>query len=142
MARKVTVILVFMFSVSFFIPTLANEGGVIGPIEGIEDIFLLDGHQWCKASDLSESEGTIMQLAYIRGFWDALSYFDLACPKIDELRQEYHGMTLKQILDTLNKFYTDHPQWQEWPPATVMFYVIPRLRKGLSPVDSILFRNK
>lgn len=104
-------------------------------------MLLLDGHQWKRCSDLGEL-GKTVQMSYVRGFWDALSYFNLACPTINELRQDYQGMTLGQILDTINKFYTDHPQWQNWAPATVMFYVIPRLRKGLSPIDTELFEGE
>ena len=108
---------------------------IIKPIKTSSDIRVLSSEAWLDCNKLPKEERETLQLLYVRGFWDALSWFALS-PKIQEVISAYEGMDLQQIVDTINKFYSDYPQWREWKPSSVMIVVIPRLRKGLSPLPS------
>lgn len=84
--------------------------------------------------DLDSEVRELAQLHYINGFLDAVAYWEARPQKLRRWSSECKGMDIQQLVDTVNKFYEDYPQWRDRPPAFVVAIVIPRLRKGLPPM--------
>ena len=108
-----------------------DEVRVIRPIKGSNDIRMSPS-LYPEVLKLSPEERSLIQTSYVQGFWDALTMFQ--SPKAKDLFAAYDGMAIDQIVETMHKFYKDNPQWRDVKPALVLAVVIPRTRKGLSPI--------
>jgi hypothetical protein len=129
----------------FSFPGTAAEAFQVKPIASTEDmnfmssdIFIVEGQEKIKEKELYRT----CQLLYVRGFFDSLQgnqFFlkgalkDIPIPDTWDILSELKGMTIEQVVDTIVKFYHDYPQHRDYSPATVVVYVLPRIRKGLSP---------
>lgn len=74
------------------------------------------------------------KLAYVQGFWDAITLMDAKAQAIPQLSKQYDGMTIDQVVATMDKFYHDNPQWRDYKPAFVLVAILPRIRQGLPPL--------
>ncbi len=123
-----------------------TEWRVVKPVKSPDELILMPGSFWTELNnfvrfgELDTLEREMIQLAYVHGFLDAVALFEVGTffegdqSKIWELSSVCEGMDVRQIVDTINKFYKDYPQWRDLAPAAVISGVIPRLRKGLPPI--------
>lgn len=106
----------------------------IRPIRSPDDMRLTLASAWTRESSPGQTQ--LFKMAYVAGFWDAVSLNEAGSQAIQEWTRELAGMDIEQIVATMDKFYSDYPQWRDWSPAIVLVGIVPRLRKGLPPVES------
>lgn len=112
---------------------IPDEKRVIRPIKDVKDIRLSPS-VYPEVLDLPPTERSLIETSYIQGFWDALTLIQHQSPRAKDLFVAYDGMAVDQIVETMHKFYKDNPQWRDMKPALILAMVIPRIRKGLSPI--------
>lgn len=142
MKSKIIAVLITSLAVVFITGSLnpeETERRIIKPLKKGEALIV--SNIWWAVSELSETDQKLIKSSYVQGFWDALTLVEAETLTIKGVRSfyahlsaDYEGMDISQIVDTMDKFYQDNPQWRNISPSTVMVVVIPRLRKGLSPL--------
>ena len=133
---------IIVFSFILFSSTLKpeEEKARIKPIKSLEDIGVLPSEAFI-AEGLAPIEKGVVQMAYVRGFFDAiqivsgLSHTGNFRKAPYAILSELEGMDYEQVADTIIKFYADYPQYRDYHPSFVIMYVLPRLRKGLHPIE-------
>ncbi len=109
---------------------------IISPPKGRE--LILTHSVWdalSPSSPFSRIDQKLILNSYALGFWDALTLAELKSTRLVGIFSAYEGMDIDRIADAMAKFYQDYPEWKDLNPAIVMVYVIPRLKKGLPPIE-------
>lgn len=119
------------------LPDVASAQRVIKPMRTPDDLRLSPAAAWIGASKLPGQDGTLANLSYVAGFFDAVALFESNALKIKEVSAALDGMDLEQVTESVTKFYQDNPQWRDFLPAVVIIGVLPRIRKGLPPVPPV-----
>lgn len=107
---------------------------VIRPPGRDTPVVLWPGEFLWDSTSAPSSELEVAKLAYVQGFWDAITLMDAKAKALPQLSAQYDGMTVTQVVATMDKFYRENPQWRDYKPAVVLVTIIPRMRKGLPPV--------
>lgn len=78
----------------------------------------------------------VSRTAYVRGYMDAL-LLTYHTPKLAKNTMDgLQGMSVEQIIDSIKSFYSDYPYLKDkYFPSGVISNVLPRLRKGLPPIE-------
>ena len=119
-------------------PADAQERIIRAPDSTSRPVLSPGGFLWDPTNrDYPSRLTDFAKIAYVQGFWDAITLLDAKAPAIPRLSKDYDGMSISQIVSTMNRFYSDNPQWRDYNPAIVLLVVIPRLRKGLSPLEPL-----
>ena len=130
--RFITVAIMVIACCTFATDAAAQRA--IKPMRTADDLLLSPSTAWLGATQLPGQGGTMVNLSYVAGFFDAVALFDLNAPRIKEVSAALERMDLAQVTDSVTKFYRENPQWRDYHPALVIIGVLPRIRKGLSPV--------
>ena len=135
MKSWVSFIIVFMVLFLIVGPIYGEDKRIIKPTKRIEDLRLMPS-LWDEISKLPATEIDLILSTYVSGFWDALLLMECKAPTIQGLSSKYEGMSIEQVVEVMEKFYRENPQWRgrDFMPAFVLTVVIPRIRRGLPPL--------
>jgi hypothetical protein len=76
----------------------------------------------------------LVYISYIAGFVDAMEMNSINNQVAKKFIQDCSGLTLGNLIDLMTDPKDDGCQWRNVSPAVALTVVIPRLRKGLSPL--------
>ncbi|MEW6374269.1 MAG: hypothetical protein AB1502_00565 [Thermodesulfobacteriota bacterium] len=117
----------------------AQEIGFIKPmIYGeIDKLQLLSPEIWLmEGKSLSSVERELLQVSYLRGLYDAFQLSNVGWASIYSILIDLAGTDLVQVREEMNRFYRDHSEMKDIPPSIVLLEILPKIRKGLSPVEA------
>ena len=144
--KKILVVLVLGFLSFFCITALrCEEPSILKPIRSLQDTNFADAEEFIldkeKKAGMEQTNIDLLRLMYIRGFFDAVEAEGMGKGTghtfwNPNLLEDLQGMDLKQIRDTMVKFYNDYPQFRDEQPSMVIMKTLPRLKKGLLPVPA------
>ncbi|MBU1740417.1 MAG: hypothetical protein KKC37_02650 [Proteobacteria bacterium] len=103
-------------------------------LRGEQDFQLLSSKTWASFKHFGAEDEYRLKIAYLRGFFDALQYAQVAPWRAKNVFVALKGQDLNAIVTKINDFYAQYPQHRQYTPATVILIVLPRLKKGLPPV--------
>jgi hypothetical protein len=107
----------------------------IKPMRNPRELLLNPSTAWIGATALPGDTGTMVNLSYVAGFFDAVALLDLNSSKLKEVSAALEGMDFLQVTDSLTKFYKENPQWRDYHPALVIITILPDLK--LHPVATL-----
>ena len=133
MRRRVTVVL---FCLVLGVATLcwSQPRYRLRPLKNESDLQLLGSKTWASFSKFSPEDEYRTKIAYLRGFFDALQYAQVAPLRAKNVFLALKGADLNTVVTRVNEFYQRYPQYRSYTPATVILIILPRLLKGLPPV--------
>jgi hypothetical protein len=103
-------------------------------LKGPQDFQLLSSKTWASFKHFGAEEEYRLKIAYLRGFFDALQYAQVAPWRAKSVFVDLKGQDLNAIVTKINDFYDRYPQYRNYTPATVILVILPRIKKGLPPV--------
>ena len=104
------------------------------PLKSESDLQLLGSKTWASFSKFSPEDEYRLKIAYLRGFFDALQYAQVAPLKAKNVFLALKGADLNTLVTRVNEFYQRYPRHRGYTPASVILFILPRLLKGLPPV--------
>jgi hypothetical protein len=76
----------------------------------------------------------LVYISYVAGFVDAMQLNSMDNGVAKKFLDENQGLTLGDLIDMSISFKEKYSEYLDVPPAVVLTVVIPRIRKGLSPL--------
>ena len=123
-------------------PVLAQDTYKINPVTGSSDIKAFSSQGWLTMQGLPSKDHYLFKIAYLRGFLDAVQFAEVAPGKTTQILDDLEGLDLKQLVDDIDKFYQDYPQYQAYSPAVVMLVILPRIKEGKPPIPEVTEEEK
>lgn len=104
----------------------ADNGFVVNPVQGPEQVRLLPAQTWPPGEDQTE---LMFKLAYIRGLLDAWQLSTLAPKATSQVLENMQGASLLDLVRALDKYYQDKNN--QLPPGSVLLRIIsPSYKEG------------
>jgi hypothetical protein len=134
MRRVITALICVGASVFLFAAPSVAQRYRLRVLKGPQDFQLLSSKTWASFRHFGTEEEYRLKIAYLRGFFDALQYAQIAPWRAKNVFVALNGLDLNAIVTKINDFYDRYPQYRTYTPATVILVILPRLQKGLPPV--------
>jgi len=134
MKRVVLALVLISVAASSIVDSAPAQRYRLRVLRGEQDFQLLSSKTWASFKHFGADDEYRLKIAYLRGFFDALQYAQVAPWRAKNVFVALKGQDLNAIVTKINDFYARYPQHRQYTPATVILIVLPRLSKGLPPV--------